>query len=171
MRRIKNSRKRAFVEQALDRMSMKTFVDVWNYYCETGCDDEGKIYPMEAFNETFSYLTPADVADLVYGMNFNTNDDWFTAANAGYSVKSDCDAKFLVQDDYEDLVDDITENLYFYHEYIHEEQLDEFLTEEMFDGDEEAYKKMRTWFDEEYAAPIEDMEFEEIYDVYQESLQ
>ena len=70
MRRIPNSRKRAFVEQALDRMSTKTFVDVWNYYSETGYDDERKIYPMEAFNEMFSYLTPADVADLVYGMNF-----------------------------------------------------------------------------------------------------
>lgn len=148
--------KRGWIEEQVCRLSDEEFVNIWNRYCDDHGTPDCQIYHMDEFNDMFKDLVPADIADMVACGKFNINDDYFVVLPS--CVRSDCDAKYLV--DQEELVDDILDNIDFYDFFLSNDDYEEFIKSEVFYDDETAFKFFMEWFHEEYIEGTKIIEFD-----------
>lgn len=160
-----------WVWEQVDNLPDYKFVELWNQYCHNNHNDEDKLYPMEKFNMRFYGYTPLLVADIVACGRFNINDDWFRVSGNDTAVYSDCDAKFLVDGYFEELVENVAEYLSDYEEFIPEEDYLQFVKDQVFDGDEEVFSRFIDWFHEEYVstAKLSDFDIDDILTEFQET--
>lgn len=160
-----------WVREQIENLPDYKFVDLWNNYCETSSCPERKIQDMSDFNVRFDWYSPAEIADIVACGRFNINDHWFIVNDEDTAVYSDCDAKFLVEDYFEELVEDVCEYLSTYEDFIPEEDYLQFIKDQVFSGDEEAFSCFSDWFHEEYisTAKLSDFELDDILTEFQEA--
>ena len=163
--------KRDWVQEQIENLPDYKFVELWNAYCETSCYTERKIHDMGDFNTRFDWYKPAEIADIVACGKFNINDHWFVVNDEDTAVTSDCDAKYLVEDYFEELVDDVTEYLPTYEDFIPEKDYEQFVKNQVFSGDEEAFSFFNDWFHEEYlpTARLSDFNIDDILSEFQET--
>lgn len=63
---------------------------------------------------------------------------------------SDCDPRYLVSDDFDELIRNIEDESYEYFDYLDNKDYRDMVQEELFCGDEKAMDYFNEWFDEKY---------------------
>ena len=152
---------RDFIKSKLDECSESKYAEIWNNYCEQNNYPDQMLYPMGQFNDMFRDRTPLEIVDI--GKNVNVNDDWFTY-NENYSsaAKSDCDPRFLTEED--DLLDWLDMNATSIGLFT-ESDFREAMKEEM--GDE--WEEFEAWYDSEYDGDMSDLDFATLVDEWRAS--
>ena len=159
--------KRDWVKEQFDKLSDAEYVRYWNKYCEENGYTDGIVLPMDMFNDIFKERTPLEIADAVRGADFNANDDWFVAKETyGWEVTSDCDARYLTEED--DFIDYVMDNIS-NPEYVRFFDDAEYRDAMLEDMDEDKRKQFESWFDETYTCYMFELDLDDLFEEWRES--
>lgn len=66
------------IRETLEDMDIDDLVEIWNNFCENGDGyDEDNLTPMGNFDDEFANISPLEIADMVIGCNFSSDDDYY----------------------------------------------------------------------------------------------